>query len=233
VFRIRLRSLFDYSNSFSKTIKYILNISKIMVTKIQKKIVVEGDEDKENLGLVHVITGDGKGKTTSSIGLAVRALGSNLKVNMIQFLKSGTTGEIYTIKKYLPGMEIEQFGVDAIKEKQQKLDQFRDKGSKFTFNPDEMEKEAAMMGFEHTKKIISSKDYDLVILDEINVVLDKGLIPIKEVLDLIDSHGKVELYFTGRDAPQEIIDKADYYSVVKGIKHPWQKGIKARKGIEY
>ena len=204
-----------------------------MVTKIKSKIVVEGDDDKENLGLVHVVTGDGKGKTTSSIGLAVRALGSNLHVYMIQFLKSGATGELYTIKKHLPGMEIEQFGVDAVKERQQRLDQFRDRGSKFVFNPDEAEKGAAMVGFNHAKRIINSKRYDLVILDEINVVLDKGLIPIKGVLDLMENHGNVELYFTGRDAPQEIMDKADYVNIVKSVKHPWQKGIKARKGIEY
>ena len=204
-----------------------------MVTKLKKKIVVEGDENKEHLGLVHVVTGDGKGKTTSSLGLAVRALGSNLSVYMIQFLKSGTTGEIYTIQKHLSGMNIIQFGVDAVRERQQKLDIFRDKGSKFVFNPDEEEKEAAMMGFAHAKKIINSGEYNLVILDEINVVLDKGLIPVKEVLELMENHGNVELYFTGRDAPQEIIDKADYVSVVKGIKHPWQRGIKARKGIEF
>jgi len=204
-----------------------------MVTKIKEKIIVEGDESKEHLGLVHVMTGDGKGKTTSSLGLAVRALGSNLRVCMIQFLKSGTTGELFTIKKHLPGMEIEQFGVDAVKERQQKLDTFRDKGSKFVFNPDEEEKEASMLGFEHAKKIINSKEYELVILDEINVVLDKGLIPIKDVLDLMENHGKVELYLTGRDAPQELMDKADYVNIVKGVKHPWQKGIKARKGIEY
>lgn len=204
-----------------------------MVTKIKERIIVEGDESKEHLGLVHVVTGDGKGKTTSSLGLAVRALGSNLRVYMIQFLKSGTTGELFTIKKHLPGMEIEQFGVDAVKERQQKLDQFRDKGSKFVFNPDEQEKEAANLGFRHAKKIINSKEYELVILDEINVVLDKGLIPIKDVLDLMENHGSVELVFTGRDALQEIMDKADYINIVKGIKHPWQKGIKARKGIEY
>ena len=204
-----------------------------MVTRLKKQIIVEGDEDKEHLGLVHVVTGDGKGKTTSGLGLAVRALGSNLRVCIVQFLKSGSTGEIYTIKKYLPGMEIIQFGVDAVKERQQKLDTFVDKGSKFIFNTDEEEKEAAMLGFEHAKKVIASGEYALVILDEINVVLDKGIIPLKNVLELIESHGKVELYFTGRDAPQEIMDKADYVQIVKGMKHPWQKGIKARKGIEY
>ena len=204
-----------------------------MVTKLKKQIIVEGDEDKEHLGLVHVVTGDGKGKTTSGLGLAVRALGSNLRVYIIQFLKSGNTGEVYTIKKYLRGIDIIQFGVDAVRERQQKLDSFLDKGSKFVFNADEEEKEAAMLGFEHANKVIQSGDYDLVVLDEINVVLDKGLIPIKEIMDLIENHGKVELYFTGRDAPQEIMDKADYVQIVKGIKHPWQKGIKARKGIEY
>ena len=180
-----------------------------------------------------IFTGDGKGKTTSSLGLAVRALGSNLRVYMLQFLKSGTTGELFTIQKYLPGMKIMQFGVDAVRERQQKLDEFTDKGSRFTFNPDEEEREAALMGFEHAKKIINSKEYDLVILDEINVVLDKGLIPINEVLDLIKEHGNVELVFTGRDAPKEIIDAADYVNVVQKIKNPWDKGIKARKGIEF
>ncbi|MBI2650913.1 cob(I)yrinic acid a,c-diamide adenosyltransferase [Candidatus Woesearchaeota archaeon] len=204
-----------------------------MVTKIKKPIVVEGDENREHLGLVHVVTGDGKGKTTSSLGLALRALGNGLKVYMIQFLKSGTTGELYAIKNYLPSMQIIQFGVDAVKERQQKLDAFRDKGSKFVFNPDEEEREVAMLGFQHAKKIISSKDYDIVILDEINVVLDKGLIPINDVIELIKNHGNVELFFTGRDAPQEIMENADYVSVIKGLKHPWQKGIKARKGIEY
>ena len=130
-------------------------------------------------------------------------------------------------------MEIMQFGVDAIKERQEKLKAFTDKGAKFTFNPDEEEKEAAMLGFQHAKKIINSRDYDIVILDEINVVLDKDLISIDEVLELMKDHDNVELIFTGRDAPKQIIEMADYVSNVKMVKHPWQKGIKARKGIEY
>lgn len=204
-----------------------------MVTIIKKKIVVEGDEDKGHLGLVHVITGDGKGKTTSSLGLAIRALGSNLKVHMVQFLKSGTTGELFTTQKYLPGMNIIQFGLDAVKERQQKLVEFEDKGSKFTFNPDKEEMEAALQGFGHAKKMINSGEYNIVILDEINVVLNKGMIPIKDALDLIKNHGNVELIFTGRDAPKEIMDVADYVNVVQKIRNPWDKGIKARKGIEF
>ncbi|HJN57021.1 MAG TPA: cob(I)yrinic acid a,c-diamide adenosyltransferase [Candidatus Woesearchaeota archaeon] len=204
-----------------------------MVTKIKKKIIVEGDEDKTHLGLVHVITGEGQGKTTGAIGLAVRAFGSNLRVYIIQFLKSGPSGEKFTLRTHLPTLPIMQFGVDAVKERQQKLDLFTDKGSKFVFNPDEEEREAAQLGFKHAKKIINSNDYDMVILDELNTVMDKGIIDVKDVLDLMNNHGKVELVFTGRDAPQEVIEKADYVSKIERIKHPWMKGIKARKGIEY
>lgn len=202
-----------------------------MVTKIKKPMTFLGEDSKEKLGLVHVYTGDGKGKTTASLGLALRAIGNNLKVYMVQFLKSGFTGELYSAKKL--GFTIEQFGVDALKEKQKHLQEFADKTSRFVFQPDIEERDAAMEGFEHAKKIIKSNDYDLVILDEINCVLDKGLIPLKDILDLIKNHGKVELVLTGRDAPKELMDAADYVNIVSNVKNPWQKGIKARRGIEY
>ena len=201
------------------------------LTRIKSPIKVKGDNSKENLGLVHVITGDGKGKTTSSLGLALRAIGNNLRVNMIQFLKSGFTGELYSTKKL--GFTIEQFGVDALKEKQKHLQEFADRTGRFTFQPDIKEKDAAMQGWEHAKKVIKSGDYDVVILDEINCVLEKGLIPLDEVLDIVKAHGKVELVLTGRDAPKELMEAADYVSVVNRVKHPWQRGIVARKGIEY
>ena len=201
------------------------------LTRIKNPIKVRGDDSSENLGLVHVITGDGKGKTTSSLGLALRAIGNNLSVHMIQFLKSCFTGELAGAKKL--GFEIEQFGVDAIKEKQKHLHEFADKTGSFVFQPDVKEKDAAMQGWQHAKNIIKSGHYDLIILDEINCVLAKELIPIKEVLDVVKEHGKVELVLTGRDAPKELMDAADYVNVVQRVKHPWQKGIVARKGIEY
>ena len=201
------------------------------LTKIKNPIKVRGNNSKESLGLVHVITGDGKGKTTSSLGLALRAIGNNLKVHMIQFLKSGFTGELYSAKKL--GFEIEQFGVDALKERQRHLQEFADKTGKFVFQPDIKEQYAAMQGWEHAKKVIRSNNYDVVILDEINCVLEKGLIPLDEVLEIVKEHGKVELVLTGRDAPRELMDAADYVNVVQRVKHPWQKGIVARKGIEY
>ena len=202
-----------------------------MVTKIRAPIAVEGDERKEKLGLVHIITGDGKGKTTSSLGLAMRAAGNSLKVHMIQFLKSGVTGELFSSKKL--GFEVEQFGVDVVRARQKSMQEFIDRTGKFVFQPDELEKEAALQGFEHAKNIIRSGEYDLVILDEINCVLEKGLIPINELIELIKTHGNTEIVLTGRDAPEELYEYADYVSEVKRIKHPWQKGIKARKGIEY
>ncbi len=201
------------------------------LTEIKKPIVVKGDDSRENLGLVHVITGDGKGKTTSSLGIALRAVGNNLRVHMVQFLKSGFTGELYSAKKL--GFEIEQFGVDALKEKQKHIPEFADKTGRFVFQPDIEEKGAAIEGFEHSKKAIKSGNYDVVIMDEINCVLAKGLVPIEDVLELIRNNAKVELIFTGRDAPKELMDAADYVNVVHGIKHPWQKGVVARKGIEY
>src|SRR3989344_70633 len=198
------------------------------LTQIKKPIVVRGD-DSGTLGLVHVITGDGKGKTTSSLGIALRAVGNNLRVHMIQFLKSGFTGELYSAKKL--GFEIEQFGVDALKQKS--LQEFKDKTGRFVFQPDIREKDAALQGWEHAKNIIKSNDFDVVIMDEISCVLAKGLIPLQEVLDIAKNHGEVELIFTGRDAPKELMDIADYVNVVSGLKHPWQKVIVARKGIEY
>ena len=204
-----------------------------MVTPIKHKIVVEGDDDKEHLGMVHVITGDGKGKTTSALGLAMRALGCGLKVYMVQFLKAGNTGETHTIKNKMPGMDLIQYGVDAVKDRQKTLESFTDKGSKFVFNKDEDEKEAAMLGWMHAKKIIEGGDHNLVILDELNVVLEKKLVPLDMVLDLIKSNQNVEIVFTGRAAPEQLTAVADYVNHIQRVKHPWQKGIKARKGIEY
>lgn len=211
-----------------------------MVTKIKRTIVVQGDSNKQHLGLVHIYTGDGKGKTTTALGLALRAQGNGLKVYMIQFLKCCDTGELFSVQKYLPNMKIVQYGVEALSESQSRLYEFgqeqpkeEHKKEEFHFMPDEQEREAARQAFEHAKKIIHSGEYDLVILDEINCAMDKGLLPIQEVLQLMEDHGHVELVFTGMDAPKEIMERADYVSYIQKLKHPWMKGIVARKGIEY
>ncbi len=209
-----------------------------MVTKIRKAITVKGDDSKDNLGLVHIYTGDGKGKTTASLGLAMRALGNGYKVYMIQFLKSGFSGELKSANEFKENFSIDQYGSDAIKERNKPQMMLTNgaivsEDSKFVFRPDEIEKEAARLGLKTAQEIIRSNNFEVVILDEINCVIDKGLISIDEALDLIKTHGKVELVFTGRDAPDKLFEHADYVSVIQKIKHPWQQGIKARKGIEY
>jgi cob(I)alamin adenosyltransferase len=183
------------------------------------------------------MTGDGKGKTTSSLGLALRAIGTGYNVHMIQFLKSGGTGELYAAK-HLPNITIEQFGVDVWKEKQKSqsnLNEFAEKDltGSFVFQPDDMERDAALAGFKRAKEIIKTGEHDLVILDEINCVIDKKLITIEEVIEMLKNNNKTEIYMTGRDAPHELMEYVDYFSEIKVHKHPWQKGIKARKGIEY
>lgn len=203
-----------------------------MVTRIKKTITVRGDDSRENLGLVHIYTGDGKGKTTASLGLAMRALGNGYRVYMIQFLKSGFSGELKTAEIFKDDMNIQQYGVDAIKERLQKERGTKEE-STFVFQPDDLEKDAARQGLKIAQEAVSSGEYNLVILDEINCALDKGLVTIEEAKNLIDNHGKVELVFTGRDAPEQLFQYADYVSVIQRLKHPWEKGIKARKGIEY
>ena len=209
-----------------------------MVTKIERTIEVHGDDNKENLGLIHVYTGDGKGKTSTSLGMAVRASGNNLRTHMIQFLKSGETGELKTIKDHIPNMNIIQYGVEALREKQSKILDFNglklDKGpTKFRFLPDNEEKDAAVLALEHATHILKTKKCDLLILDEVNVALDKELISMKEFKEFLSFNNKTEIVCTGRDAPQELIDIADYVTILQNHKHPWQKGIVARRGIDY
>ncbi|MEK6857016.1 MAG: cob(I)yrinic acid a,c-diamide adenosyltransferase [Nanoarchaeota archaeon] len=198
-------------------------------------------------GLVHVITGDGRGKTTSSLGLALRAIGQGFKVYMIQFLKSGDTGELFAVKKYLPSMTIVQFGKDALEDKQLKMFEYeggnkveikpvgpKGGGKYYHFPSDNEEAEPARRALEHAFNIIKKGEHDVVILDEINCSLKKGLIPIQAALDLIKEKPQhVELLFTGRDAPKELMEVADYVSEVRRIKHPYDRGILARRGIEY
>jgi cob(I)alamin adenosyltransferase len=197
-------------------------------------------------GLVHVYTGTGKGKTTSSLGLALRSVGHNMKAYMIQFMKSGDTGEMFAIQKYVPNIKIAQFGKDALDEKQTKIVGYEKKEEKhrknelgddevYVFLPDEEEREASRRGLEFAKNIVMKGDTDIVILDEINCVLDRKLVSLDDVLDLIKNKPKhVELIMTGRGAPKALIDAADYVSEIKRIKHPYDtKGVLARKGIEY
>lgn len=170
-------------------------------------------------GLVQVYTGEGKGKTTAALGLALRAVGQGLKVYILQFLKSEEKSGEHNAAKSIPEISIEQCGVKGFLNK-----------DKITSH----QREKALEGLSRAKKAIMEKEYDMVILDEINVALNYGLIPLEEVLKMIKERPlQVELVLTGRNMPEEIEELADLISEVKMVKHPFAKGIKARRGIEF
>ena len=192
------------------------------------------------LGLVQVYTGNGKGKTSASMGLSLRAIGQGFSTYVIQFMKSGDSGELFSVKKYIPNFKIAQFGKDALVDKQMKMFEFDGEGKlqgtdgRFMFLPDAAEREPARRALEHASNVIKSGKYDLVVLDEINCALAKNLIDIKTVINLLNEKPEnVEIILTGRNAPEEIVARADYVSEIKEIKHPWSQGIGARRGIEY
>ncbi len=170
-------------------------------------------------GLIQVYTGNGKGKTSAAFGLALRAIGHGLRVYVIQFIKGGFDyGELYVVKR-LPNFKLRAFGRGKfITEMPPKDEDFR------------LAKEA----FELAQEIVNSGEYDIVILDEINVALNLRLIEIEEVLSLVKKKPKhVELVLTGRNAPSELVAMADLVTEMKETKHPYTRGLSPRKGIEY
>jgi len=169
--------------------------------------------------MIQVYTGDGKGKTTAALGQAMRALGHGMKVYMIQFMKGRTYGELITAERYLPDFTVIMSG----------RDEFVKKGE-----PEEIDVRMAREGFERAKRVVEEGKHRMLILDEINVAMDYGLLPLQEVLDFLRSCPEdMEIVCTGRYAPQELMDMADLVSEVKEVKHHFQQGVKMRKGIEY
>lgn len=170
-------------------------------------------------GLVQVYTGNGKGKTSAAFGLALRAIGRGLKVYMIQFIKGGFDyGELYVTDR-LPGFTLRAFG----------------RGEFVTAKPPKREDvELAQEALKLAEGIVEGGGYDVVILDEINVALSLKLIKLDRVLELVrNKPSNVELVLTGRDAPEEITEAADLVTEMREVKHPFNKGFKARQGIEY
>ena len=170
-------------------------------------------------GLVIVITGSGKGKTTAAFGQALRAIGQGYKIFVLQFMKGRKYGEFIAAEKYLPHLTICMSGLDSFV--------MRD-------NPAAIDIELAQKGLAAARKAIMSRKYDMIILDEINVALDFKLIKLKEVIDLVKNKPPaLDLILTGRYAPKEIIKIADTVSEVREVKHHYNAGIKDRAGIEY
>ncbi len=174
----------------------------------------------ENPGFIHVYTGNGKGKTTAALGLALRAAGRKKQVYIAQFLKKMPYGELDSIHLHLKEfITIEQFG----------LPEFHHTGSQVTTE----ERNAAMQGIHAVQKAMDSNTYDIIILDEINVLAYFKIVELEILLDLIDKKPyPMELILTGRNAPQEFIERAQLVTEMKEIKHYYTHGIQARDGIE-
>ena len=179
--------------------------------------------EKKEEGLVIINTGGGKGKTTAALGLALRAAGHGHKVLILQFIKGAwKTGEAKIMERLKPEVEMEQLGKGFIK--------FKDGKLQIT----EKDRENAEESLRHAKEKINSGKYDMIILDEINNILAYELVDIREVMDIIRERPKrLSLVLTGRGAPDELIDIADTVSEMREIKHAYNKGTKAKKGIEY
>lgn len=171
----------------------------------------------KNQGFVQVYTGNGKGKTTAALGLALRAYGAGKKIFIGQFIKGKHYSELESIEKNLKEIIVKQYGLDC-----------------FIVNePEEKDYIAANNGLDEMRKIIESGEYDLVIMDELNIALYYKLFDINKVLEIIKHKPKhVEIVITGRYAHEKIVEIADLVTEMKEVKHYYQQGVEARKGIE-
>lgn len=168
-------------------------------------------------GFVQIYTGNGKGKTTAAIGLAIRAAGAGLKVFIAQFLKQGYYSEIKTLDKFSDLISVEQYGL----------------GRFIKGKPPQDEIDAAQIGLEHIHEALISGKYNLIIIEEGNVATSCGLFEVQRLLDLIAAKPDgMELLITGRGAAPAVMEVADLVTEMVEIKHYYKKGVAARKGIE-
>jgi len=166
-------------------------------------------------GYIHVYTGNGKGKTTAALGLVVRALGAGLSAHVVQFIKSMEYHELRTLRRL--GVPVHQYGCGCFIRGEPKHD----------------DKEMAARGLAFTQGLMAQGGLDLLVLDEINIALSLGLLPLDEVLEVVRSKPRgLELVCTGRGAPRQLIDSADLVTEMVSHKHYYDVGIAARDGIE-
>lgn len=169
-------------------------------------------------GYVTVFTGNGKGKTTSALGLALRAAGAGLRVFILQFIKKGDYSEIKALARVSDRITVEQHGL----------------GRFTTERPEPEDIQASQQGLERAREVIPSDQFDVVILDEANVAVKLGLVGVQELVSLIlIKPQRLQLVITGRYASPKIIDLADRVTEFKPRKHYMTKGVPAREGIEF
>jgi cob(I)alamin adenosyltransferase len=169
-------------------------------------------------GYVQIYTGDGKGKTTAALGIAVRAAGNGLRTYFGQFLKGQDCGELHALQE-CDLVLLEQYGGEGwvIRGQQQPGQRTR-----------------AQQGIEAARQAMLSEQYDIVVLDEVNIAVALGLLAVEEVVQLLDERPqRVELILTGREAPAELIERADLVTEMRAVKHYHTRGVRARRGIEY
>lgn len=167
-------------------------------------------------GYIHIYTGNGKGKTTAALGLALRAACAGKKVYMGQFVKGMKYSEVKA-EEYLPNFKIEQLGRSCF------IDRV----------PEQADIDAAKSGLERCSELLSKGEYDVVILDEINIALYFKLFSVEDVLKMLEKRAPhIEIILTGRYAPKELIEIADLVTEMKEVKHYYTQGVMARKGIE-
>jgi cob(I)alamin adenosyltransferase len=168
--------------------------------------------------MIQIYTGNGKGKTTAALGVALRMLGYGKKVCLIQFMKKNVKyGEILFLKES-DKVDIYQFGTDKLIE---------------PGNPSVVDLTEAQAAIAKASEVIRKDRHDLIILDEINVAQAWGLIDLSEQLQLFEIKTSAEIIMTGRSAHPQVMEKAALVTEMKEIKHYYQNGIKARKGIEF
>jgi cob(I)alamin adenosyltransferase len=174
-------------------------------------------------GLTLVFTGNGKGKTTAAVGLTVRAAGNRMRVFFLQFIKGQwKTGE-REILRGLPGVDLEVTGRG-----------FTIEGLRNPNIPMEDHAAAAAHGWHVAQQLVHEGEYDMVVLDEILGAVHAGLVPLDELVELVRSKPPLmHLVLTGRNAPPELVEVADLVSEIQPVKHPFEQGIKAQRGIEF
>lgn len=176
---------------------------------------------KQEKGYIIVLTGDGKGKTTSALGMAMRAVGQGIRVVMLQFLKGAWRyGELETARRLGPDFTLRPLG-----------DRFIHVNPD---NPDPADVETARKAWETCKEVLFSGDCGMLILDEINNAIAYGLLPVDDVLEALERRPhNLHVVLTGRAAHPRLLEIADLITEVKEVKHPYRQGAAARKGIEY